>query len=71
MIYRDIDLKEWSAKHHITLREEKCRWGCNREMLPKPVETNLSWGINYECETCDCSTYIGRPKDQESWGAII
>ncbi len=70
MIYRDINLNEWAEKHHITLKKEKCRWGCGKEMIPKPVETKLSWGINYECK-CGCSTYIGRPKDQELWDTII
>lgn len=71
MIYRDVNLNDWSKKHHITLKKEKCRWGCDKEMIPKAVETKLSWGFNYECETCECSTYIGRPKDTEFWDTIV
>ena len=71
MIYRDVDLKVWSEKHHLTLKEEKCRFGCDIKMIPKPVETSLSWGVNYECEKCECHTYVARPKDTEFWDKII
>ena len=71
MIYRDVDLKAWAEKHHIELKTEKCRWGCEENMIPKPVETKESWGIKYECEKCKCFTYIGRLKDQEFWDKIV
>lgn len=72
MIFPDVDIWFWATKYQIDIdKTQICSWGCNLPMTPRAAVTKESHGVKFECEQCDCWTYIGRPKDTEFWETIV